>query len=412
MGRKNIGVLLIISMVLSGLPLTHVSYAAERDDLLIETFETEPVSEGEQEDATVRSDVVSETYMTTPVSEGEGDEDSDRPEGVVSMTLKTTAVDEEDEKDNSTEEQNVTGSSSMPDPSELGMYDEDVINMVMPVIPDETYNFIMDSDDLLSRFSLYKETYKKSSLYFTNSGDRVSHSGVSDVAMAKNKSSVPVLLYVTLQVENEFGWPVRYTDMDSVEEDEEKNISFALIPVSANGIEGVDADVAEAEEDTEQAEEESEPVSGDALIDDEDGESLVEADGSDTEESTESEEVAEAEEVNEQQDGFKFFNKKISIDETGKAEMILYLDGTKDNFDMIGDKYMAREDAVWSSLGFAVTGACNTKADWSEIDDRSDAGENIKIHISYHMDTLSEEQQAQIDEGLRPDPDTGVIVFD
>ena len=102
----------------------------------------------------------------------------------------------------------------------------------------------------------------------------------------------------------------------------------------------------------------------------------------------------------------------ISIDETGKAEMVLYLDGTPDNFDLINDKYMAKEDAVWSSLGFAVTGACNTRADWSDVDERSDIGETLSIHISYRMDLLNEEQLEMLNDGLKPDPDTGVILFD
>ena len=244
----------------------------------------------------------------------------------------------------------------------------------MPVRPEDAYDFVMDSDDLLSRFSVYKDSYEKASLYFTNTTGEKAHTCISDVAMAKNKSSVPVLLYVTQQVENEYGWAVNYTDMDSVESDTGKNISFALIPVSANSV--IPGD------DTE-----------DIKVEDQEG-----ADGQEAESAL--------------SEDYKIFkDRMISIDETGKAEMILYLPGTPDNFDLINDKYMAKEDAVWSSLGFAVTGACNTKADWSEMDERSNAGETLGIHISYRMDLLSEEQEEMISNGLVADPETGVIVF-
>ena len=57
--------------------------------------------------------------------------------------------------------------------------------------------------------------------------------------------------------------------------------------------------------------------------------------------------------------------------------MILFFSGSQDNFDQIGDKYVAKEDAVWTSLGFAVAGKCNTKGDWQDIDERSREGETI-----------------------------------
>lgn len=368
MDRKKISILLALTLLLTGTIGTRSGLASERPDVISEVLETVPAdNEGltesdETEDASGTGDgVVSETLKTTPVTDGNTDETDDsgsRPDGVVQMVVRTTPVDENGNEAAGTGTYEVTGRSSTPDESELGLYAADVVNMVMPVVQDETYDFVMDSQDLLSRYSVYKDSYEKSSLYFTNSTGPKAHTGISDVAMAKNKSSVPVLLYVTLQVENEYGWPVKYTDMDSVESDNEMNVSFALIPVSA------DAD---------------DDISG---------------------------------ETGENEDYKVFEDRKVSIDDTGKAEMILYLPGTPDNFDLINNKYMAKEDAVWSSLGFAVTGACNTRADWSPIDGRSDAGEALGIHISFRMDLLSDEQKELIDNGAAPDPETGVIIFD
>ncbi len=373
MNRRKISILMALSLIFTGVTGVR-SYASQELNIVEEVLETTLSEESDGltgEDAGTdqiaeQEEVVSGTYKTTPA---DGEETDDRPDGVVQTVFKTTPVDENGNDATGTEVQEIVGSSSIPDPSELGLYARDIVNMVMPVIPEDTYNFVMDSQDLLSRYSLYKDSYEKASLYFTNSTGEKSHTCISDVAMAKNKSSVPVLLYVTLQVENENGWPVRYTDMDSVEADTENNISFALVPVSANSVNTVDEALASEEESgmDEPAAEEEYTLCTDRMI---------------------------------------------SIDETGKAEMILYLPGTPDNFDLIGDRYMAKEDAVWSSLGFAVTGACNTKADWSEVDERSDKGEKIGIHISYRMDLLSEEQEELISGGLKPDPETGVIIFD
>ena len=342
MDRRKISILLTVSLILSGMTGLRASYASERLDIISETYETVSV----EDDGSQREGVVSETFKTTPAS----DEDEDAGSGseVVRMLLQTTPVDENGNPAEGTETMEISGESSMPDMSEMGIYAKDVVNMVLPVIPEKTYDFVMDPHDLLSRYSIYKENYEKASIYFTNSTGEKTHTCISDVAMAKNKSSVPVLLYVTLQVENEYGWPVNYTDMDAVEEDNQSNISFALIPVSANEADG-------------------EPV-------------LLE-------------------------------EGQISVDETGKAEMVLYLPGTPDNFDVVEDKYMAREDAVWSSLGFAVKGKCNPNADWSVVDERSGAGEKLKIHISYRMDILSDEQKQMLEDGSVPEPVMGVVDF-
>lgn len=384
MDRRKLSLFLTISLMLTGSLGAANTYASEELNIVSEVLETVPENDSviREEGSEIRDGVVSGTYKTMPVSEDAKDalEDSSQyPEGVVQMVVRTTPVDEYGNEAKGTETQEITGNSSMPDASELGLYAKDIVNMVMPVVPEDTYDFVMDTDDLLSRFSIYKDRYEQASLYFTNTMGEKTHTCISDAAMAKNKSSVPVLLYVTLQVENENGWPINYTDMDSVESDNEKNISFALVPVSTNAVVLDDNGDFSKAEDTEAEETDTEDLKTDG---------------------------------NKQEDYVICKDSKISIDETGKAEMILYLPGTPDNFDVINDKYMAKEDAVWSSLGFAVTGACNTRADWSEMDERSNAGEMLRIHVSYRMDLLSKEQEEMIANGLNPDPETGVIAFD
>ncbi len=324
--------------------------------------EPAPAEQTEQTD-TVPEGVIQEVYETVPVVTVEAGasepveaapapQENSAPEGIIQQVMETTPVDQENGSDTEqSEEENseeATGESSMPEESELNIHPEDVISMVMPVIAEGMYDFTMDPSDLLSRYSIYKEDYEKSSIYFTNAEGEKLHTGASDAAIAKNKSSVPVLLYVTLEIENEYGWPVKYKAVDRVLGDDSCNIGFSLVPVS---------------------------------VDDETGEKTFHKD------------------------------RQISTDESGRAEMVLLIPGTSDNFDQIGDMYVAREDAVWSSIGFSVAGACNTEADWSEIDDRSADGESIKIHVTYRMDSLTEEQMQEIEDGLEADPETGVIHF-
>ena len=370
MDKRKIGVLLTVSLLAVSLPPVNTGYAAERDDIISETLETVPDAGYELGDST------------------------ERPDGIVQRTVKTTAVDEDG--GTSTEVVEVTGHSSMPDSAEIGLYPEDVVNMVMPVIPEDTYDFVMDSQDLLSQYSIFRDTYEPASLYFTNSYGEKTHTCISDIALAKNKSSVPVVLRVTLQIENENDWPVNYTDMDSVEADDEKNVSFALIPVSVNEIDPDDASdegnaAADEVDDTEDIAEEDmideEPANGISVtnhITDADSEADKTETGPDSE--------GNRDRAEETPDYELYEDKMICVDEEGKAEMVLLLPGTPDNFDIIDGRYMAKDDAAWSTLGFAVKGACNRQADWKEIDERAANGEGLNIRISYRMDTLTEEE--------------------
>ena len=359
MRKRYISILLTAALLMG--PVGRVeSYASQVSETTLpegvvsEVYETvsvpsedsqpeEPVQETEasvpaQEEKELPEGVIQQVIRTEPVEQVR-----ELPEGVVQEVYETVPVED------TAPSAEALGQSSMPDEAELDIHAEDVVSMVMPVIPEGTYDFTLDPQDLLSRYSIYKEDYEQSSIYFNNSAGEKPHTGMSDAAMAKNKSSVPVLLYVSLEVVNEYGWDVTYTDMESVEGDDNNNLAFSLVPVS---------------------------------LDEETGEQVSHNDHS------------------------------INIDETGKADMILFFSGSQDNFDQIGDKYVAKEDAVWTSLGFAVAGKCNTKGDWQDIDERSREGETIKLHITYRMDALTEEQKEKMENGVTPDPVTGIISFD
>ncbi len=358
MRRKYIVFLLTAALLSS--PLGGVeSYAsslpenAVPEGVVQEVYETTPVAS----EPALPEGVTQEVHETVP-AEGE----NSLPEGVFSQVLETEPVIQGKElpegvtqtvyetvpSGDTEHSAEAMGHSSMPDMEELDIHAEDVVSMVMPVIPEGTYDFTLDPQDLLSRYSVYKEDYEQASIYFDNYTGEKLHTGTSDAAIAKNKSSVPVLLYVSLEVENKDGWDINYTDMASVEENHENNISFSLIPVSVDG------------------------KTGEQTF---------------------------------------HYDHGISIDSSGKAEMILFLPGYRDNFDQVGEMFVAKEDAEWSSSGFAVTGRCNTNGDWRDENERSANGETLKLHIAYRMDSLTEEQSDSIEKGLAPDPETGVIQF-
>ena len=244
-------------------------------------------------------------------------------------------------------EEEASGVSSVPDPDELNMRPDDVVAMVMPVMTNDMYNFTIDPYNLLGRYASGEGSYDNSGFYFKNAGEELVYSDTSDAAMAKNKSSVPVFMYVTIDMENKDEWPVDFRDMDAVGEGEDTSMSLAIVPVG-----------------------------------EEDGEKVY------------------------------YTDRQIDIDRDGHAEAVFYLDGTPDNFQVWEGGVVAREDAEWSSLGFAVTGKCNSQGDWSEIFSRADQGEKMVLRVSCRMKPLSPEEREAVENGdCIYDEKTGLIDF-
>ena len=240
------------------------------------------------------------------------------------------------------------GYSAIPGDDEyvLPVRAADVVAMVMPVIPEGMFNYTLDPLRLLYDYGIHKEEYDGSTLYFRGMGAG-NYSDTSEAAVATNKSSVPVLMNVTIQIENHNDWNIDYRDMSNLEAGENPGIGFSIVPVTEIG-------------------------------------------------------------------GSKVYHKdkEISVDENGYAHMTLYIPGTKDNFDEVGQNLVERADAQWSSAGFAIRGGCDSSADWSDIYDASAEGRNLTLHISYSMSTLSEIQKIAIESGnYSLDGETMVINF-
>ena len=386
MNKRRICRLLAISMLLTG-TFGINSYASEQE-LYIETLETEPVVLAEE--PITASDSAADADSDTG-SDSESYTYSEADAGEATVTPMKDNTEDEAVQSGATEVQEATGESSMPDMDDLDIITEDIINIVLPVIPEKTYDFTMDPKDLISRYGKYKDNYDKASLYFTNIRDdgEVFHSCRSDAALAINKSTVPVLLNVSVEIENEYEWPVKYTDMDSVEGDEDMNLSFSLIPVlSSPENEGQDAGINVA--DNEEVISESEVIlSEKEEIISEDGPTLTE------------DEDTRSDEEEAQKKGPEILNDyRINMDENGKAEMKLLIPASIGNFEKIGNGYAVREDASWTSYGWILEGACNTRNDWAEIVGRSSSGESLGLRITYQLEALNEEELANLPEDI------------
>jgi len=280
-------------------------------------------------------------FPVTLVEEEENDDDTIR------ITVPTFPAEEGERVVTEESEIEATGVSTVSDPAALNLRPDDVVSMVMPVITDDMYNFTLDPNDFLSRYSEDREYYDGSGLYFKNAGETVKYSGISDAAMGTNKSSVPVVMKASLELHNENGWDIKYTDLDDVVKGEDRNISFALVPVSGEGDEQV-----------------------------------------------------------------LHKDRQISIDKDGHAEVTLYLDAERDNFEEKDGKLVEKDSVSWNQTGFAVAGKLNTAGDWKEIVTKGTEGEKIYINIKCRMRPATQEEQEAIENGTAEyDKKTGIVKF-
>lgn len=252
-----------------------------------------------------------------------------------------------------------------------GVVPGDVYSVVLPTTTDVTYDFILDPANLLKRYDANKDNYTQSSVYFANAGSTTTYSNTSDVATAVNKSTAGVLLTVTATATNVETNPVTFTKFADVEADTKTNVALAIVPATKGTV---------AESQT--------PTAGTPTA-----------------------------------------AQKIEFDSTGKATATFYLAADSNNFEVkqsadsnatSGHKYeyTAKSDATWNTAGFALSGVCNTTADWSAFNTASqvkDGGENISLSVVYKMTKLTDAQKEQMTRTTDPvaaDATTGLITFE
>ena len=395
MNRKTICRILVSSLLLTG--VFGINGYAYQGELYVDTLETVPA--GDEDVLTEKGNpgngniedngmIIYDAVEPVEYVNGTADTNSD------GTTRNGDGNDEQVPGSAATELQEVTGASSLAGEGEVNIYSGNIIDMVLPVIPEKAYDFVMDPQDILSRYSNSREDYSKSSIYFTSHTGGVLHRSTSDAALAINRSTVPVLLSVTLEVDNPYDWPVRFTDKGSVENDNEMNVTFELVPVSFHKSEGNADDVILAEGTA------SDPGSASGTGSDNvsDGDTASGSDtalGSDTASNIIKDNVVEdLESPFGNKDITEIEGHRISIDENGRAELQMFIPADIGNFEKYGDGYILKENADFTSYGWVVEGACNTKADWSDIIRKGKSKENINVHITYQMRALTEEEAA------------------
>lgn len=421
MNKRTVGKIVVTSLLITSIWGIN-SYAYE-GELYVDTLETVPAG--------------SEDVLLDKETPGNNEDngmiiyDAVEPVEYVNGTAYTNSdgtpqkgADSDDQvpEGTATELQEVTGASSLAGEGEVNIYSGNIIDMVLPVIPEKAYDFVMDPQDILSRYSNSKGDYSKSSIYFTSHTGGVLHRSTSDAALAINRSTVPVLLSVTLEVDNPYDWPVRFTDKSSVENDDEMNVTFELVPVSFHKsqdgwddimlAEGSESDSVSASETGSDSISDSDTASGsdntasDVIKDDivegnasDDGSKENGLNGANTDGTTLSDN-AEAQDPEDLASPFgnkditELEGHRVSIDENGRAELQMFIPADINNFEKYGDGYILKEDADFTSYGWVVDGACNTKADWSNIIKKGKSKENINVHITYQMRALTEEEAA------------------
>ena len=223
-----------------------------------------------------------------------------------------------------------------------------VISIVVPTLYDESYDFVLDPNCLISSFYDVggAEESSKSLLFKSKDPEKV-YSLYSDIAGVINKSTVPLKLTVELRVENKTGEEILFSSPEDVNSDDVPSMGFAIIP-------------------------------------------------------TETCEIADEEFVEE---GTPLEEEMAVTDEEGYAYKEIIIPGSTDNFDVVTNptddpdffiqEYVAKEDCTWFATGFVISGACNENADWDAVSESLANGGSLTFTLTYKVVPLTEEESAE-----------------
>ncbi len=222
---------------------------------------------------------------------------------------------------------------------------QNVISMVVPVLGAINYNFVMDPEGLLSLNPNNNLVGGESSLYFIQDDERT-YSVLADIATAVNKSTVPVILEVELNVNNATDSDLVLTDLSGVySADENPSLCFAILPTEIMTM-----------------------AEGDSIPD----LPVLKSD-------------------------------MVMIDGQGHAYKEMVLPGSPDNFnletlitdedDVYIQEYVPKDDAQWSVAGFTLYGACSRETDWTNVYNSLQDGGRITFTITYRMTPVIEEDE-------------------
>ena len=221
---------------------------------------------------------------------------------------------------------------------------KNVVSMVVPILDNINYNFVMDPEGLLSLNPENTIIGGESTLYFRSNESDSTYSIFAEVATAINKSTVPVSLEVELEVRGAAENGINITDLNGVHSAETPSMCLAILPTEVGTVK--------------------------------EGESA---------------------------DGLSILKSGMAMTDTsGYAYKEIILPGSVDNFELVTltteerdvyvQEYRPLEDANWSAAGFTLYGACSRETDWEDVVKNLQNGGNISFSITYRMTPMIEEE--------------------
>lgn len=266
-----------------------------------------------------------------------------------------------------------SGSAATGDSFLEGVTPDDVFTVVLPTVTANTYDFVLDPDQLLSQADADKTKYTAGdNVYFHNTANSTDkYTDLSDGAVAVNAGMTDVILTVDVEVTNTSECAVEFSDTDVMTGDS-LGLYMAVIPADKGTV--TDTNL----------------TAGTVAVGNASGSAVV-------------------------------------VDKDGTASVSFLLEGQADNYeltqgspDTVGHKYNYTKKASpakdWNTAGFYLTATCNDEADWSEFNKKSHAAsnaENLSVSVVWTMTNLTDEQAAQIEDGtVTPDATSGVVEFE
>ncbi len=222
---------------------------------------------------------------------------------------------------------------------------KNVVSMVVPILGNIDYDFVLDPEGLVALNPNNNLVGGESSVYFRSYDSDNTYTVFADVAVAVNRSTVPVILQVELNVRGASDLGITLTDLKNVHSSETPALCFGILPTEVGTVVG-DSAVPEM------------PV---------------------------------------------VKSEMAVTDANGYAFKEIFLPGSVDNFEILTlptseqdvyvQEYRALEDARWSTAGFTLYGACTRNADWSETFESMLNGGNLYFTVTYKMTPVFEDNE-------------------
>ena len=354
---KKICAYMTVAVMVAGFPMSVHADEPDDNETEYETTTSEEASE-ESEDAV---DETEDDANTDPSEESEpeageesGEEDEsadsegedddltyvdptgeDHPSGVLMLDA--------DPDDNSSTEDSAEGIGSIK--LTTIKRPKNVVSMVVPILGNIDYDFVLDPEGLITLNPQNNIVGGESSVYFRTFGSSNTYTVFADIAKAVNKSTVPVILQVELNVRGASDLGITVTDLKNVYSSETPALCFAILPTEVVSVRGDDS-------------------VGDLQI---------------------------------------LKSEMAVTDSNGHAYKEIFLPGSVDNFEILTlptdeadvyvQEYKALDDASWSAAGFTLYGVCTRNADWSGTFERLLNGGNLNFTITYRMTPVFEDNE-------------------